>query len=132
MNVEKLELHDALVKEMNINFVDRVAIIIIEFYVDSSDRTRKAALFRFADVQSISTICNLQRLEDNARAGNVNYWVPGKPDDNTYIYLVDGCLAIQARLISVDLQQQRGAPSNISSEQSVTTIGSNNPIDDQN
>lgn len=99
--LEKIELHDALLKSMNVDYNLKRVTVELDFYEDSSDSHRKSASIIFEGVKSIAEICNLDRLQDNARAGNVNYWVPGQADDTTYVYLVDGCLAILAKTVEV-------------------------------
>lgn len=99
--LQNIELHDALLKSMNVDYEFNKLTIELDFYENSNDAHRKAASIIFYGVKSLAGVCNLERLQDNAKAGNVNYWVPGQAGDTTYVYLVDGCLAISAKTVEV-------------------------------
>jgi hypothetical protein len=101
--LKTIELHDALLKGMNIDYISKRVTVELDLYEDSHDSHRKSASIIFEGVKSISEICNLDRLQDNAKAGNVNYWVPDQSNGTSYIYLVDGCLAILAKTVEVIL-----------------------------
>ena len=68
-------------------------------YLNTNDSNRKPFSIVFEGVESISQISNLDRLEQNAFAGNVNYWIPEQNGGTTYIYLTDGCVAIKSAKI---------------------------------
>lgn len=94
-NTEISELHDGIVTALHVDFVKRTATLRIMYYRDgSSSTTRTAAEISFENVESVSSIASLDRLEKNALAGNVNYWVPTKSFGTSHIYLVDGYIAI--------------------------------------
>lgn len=44
----------------------------------------------------VAVLGNLARTRSGRVAGNVNYWVPNE-GGTTYLYLVDGCVAITAK-----------------------------------
>jgi hypothetical protein len=88
---------------MDVDFINNTAVVNIEFYEDTNAGVRKAALITFAKVESVSKICNLERMQKNARAGNINYWIPAGAHGTTYIYLVDGCIAITAQAVRFEI-----------------------------
>ncbi len=99
MKVEELELHDALLKSTVIDYTSKIIEIQLELYLNTNDSNRKPFSIVFEGVESISQISNLDRLEQNAFAGNVNYWIPEQNGGTTYIYLTDGCVAIKSAKI---------------------------------
>jgi hypothetical protein len=100
--LDEIELHDALLKSMNVDYAAKVATVKIEFFEDAKDRNRKVALLIFEEIELVSQISSLERLQENAFAGNVNYWVPAQNGGTTYIYLVDGCVSIKAEKVRVE------------------------------
>jgi len=104
MDLESIELHDALLKKMDVDYVKNVVVVALEFYEDVDAPCRKTALITFEGVESISKICSLERMNQNAGAGNVNYWVPSQPGGTTFIYLVDGCISLTAQRVSLEIQ----------------------------
>lgn len=110
MDLGSIELHDALLKKLEIDYVRNAAVVGIEFYESPDASSRKSALITFDGVRSISKICDLERMQKNARAGNINYWAPTRGKGTTYIYLVDGCMAITAQAVRFDIQSSEKPP----------------------
>lgn len=100
MDLEKIELHDACLQWMHIDYVAKTVRIDLQFYLTPESSKREMASLVFSKVDSVSHIGDLISLEDNAAAGNVNYWIPRRTG-LTYIYLVDGCIAIEAQDIEL-------------------------------
>jgi hypothetical protein len=100
IDVETIELHDALLKKMDIDYAAKTAKIDLEYYESRDDSKRKPLSIMFEGVKSFSQISNFGRLLKNASAGNVNYWHPYQNGDETFIYLSDGCIAITASKIT--------------------------------
>jgi hypothetical protein len=98
--VDDIELHDALLKKMEIDYDAKTAKIELDYYESTDDSERKPLLIVFEGVESFSQISNWRRLQKNAFAGNVNYWHPYQKSDETFIYLSDGCIAITASKIT--------------------------------
>ncbi len=96
MKIEDLELHDALLKSTKIDYTSKIIEIQLELYLSTKDSSRRPFSIVFEGVESISQISNLERLEQNAFAGNINYWLPEQNGGITYIYLTDGCIAIKS------------------------------------
>jgi hypothetical protein len=101
-NLEEIELHDALLISMNIDYVTKVVTIGVEFYKGGNDRDRRTALISFEGVESMSQISDMDRLQENIFADNVNYWLPAQHGGVTYIYLVHGCVAIKEKKVRID------------------------------
>lgn len=105
MKVEEIELHDALLKNTVINYVSKTIEIQLELYLNTNDTSRKSLSVVFEGVESISQMSDLDKLEQNAFAGNINYWLPEQSSGTTYIYLTDGCIAIKAANILLKSDQ---------------------------
>ena len=105
MKVEEIELHDALLKNTVINYVSKTIEIQLELYLNTNDTIRKSLSVVFEGVESISQMSDLDKLEQNAFAGNINYWLPEQSSGTTYIYLTDGCIAIKAANILLKSDQ---------------------------
>lgn len=99
-NPEELELHDALLKAMTTDFAARTAIVTLEYYASADAPKRSQLSLLFEGVTSISQIADLDRLQKNAFAGNVNYWRAGERETPSYLYLTDGCIAIAAEKVT--------------------------------
>lgn len=102
-DLDSVELHDALIEDININFLAASVTIQIAYYPAGDSQQRVKAKLIFENVESISQLVDLVRLRQNATAGNVNYWRSGDASGPTYIYLVDGCIAVSAKIIRIDL-----------------------------
>lgn len=100
MSLDEINLHDALIKELSVDYGAKIVVINIAYYKTEQSPKRQEAIITFKKVQSISQITDFERLEMNAWAGNVNYWVPAEFGGITYIYFADGCLAIHAKKIA--------------------------------
>lgn len=97
MNLDAIELHDAIFKGMEIDPLAGTISITLDYYPDSTNsRERSPATILFTKVSQHSQICDLNELQSNARAGNVVSWVPAEAQGSTYIYLVRGFISITA------------------------------------
>lgn len=101
MTLDSIELHDALITKMDVDFSAKIVRVFLEAYKTKESRVRAPATLEFTDVESMSNICDLGRLSQRTSGGNVNYWVPGPREGTTYVYLVDGCFAIKAKTVRV-------------------------------
>lgn len=108
-NIDDIELHDALLTTMETDFAAKTVRIALEYYATSEDAKRTGIMIIFEGVGSISQIADVGRLQQNAFAGNVNYWRAGENGMSTYIYLSDGCIAITAEKISIQVNEIIGA-----------------------
>ena len=100
--LDSIELHDARIESVKVDFPTKSVTIQIAYYPNEERRQREQATVNFEDVDSISQIADFLRLQDNYTAGNVNYWRPIDGPGVTYIYLVDGCIAISAKAVRFD------------------------------
>ena len=101
--LDNIELHDAVVESVNIDFLAASITMRIAYYPNAESRQRSEAQLTFENVDSVSQIADLARLRQNRSAGNINYWRPSNADGVTYIYLVDGCIAVTAKTVRLDL-----------------------------
>jgi hypothetical protein len=102
LGLKDLELHDACVKKMNVDYISKTVSIDLDFYENSNSCDRQSGSIIFEGIESISQICDFNRLSHHFDAGNVNYWVPAQRGGTTYIYLTDGCIAITAKKIKIN------------------------------
>jgi hypothetical protein len=100
--LDGIELHDAVVESVNIDFSAASVTILVAYYPSPESQQRVRVKLNFENVESISQITDFARLRENAVAGNINYWRPGDTGGATYIYLVDGCIVITARIVRID------------------------------
>lgn len=96
MKPSELELHDAIIQRWTIDVEKRELHLTLSAYVSSESAARQPIEIRFLELRNFSCVTDLLRLDDNRRSGNVNYWVPSEAGGVSYIYLVDGCLSIDA------------------------------------
>ncbi len=99
-DAQEIELHDAILKTMTTHFAARTVHISLDYYADSDCAKRRELSLLFEGVSSISQISDLERLQQNAFAGNVNYWRAGDGGTPGYLYLTDGCIAIAAAKVT--------------------------------
>jgi hypothetical protein len=96
-DLKKIELHDAVIKKIKINYPKKTIKIRLNFYENENDRDRKPALISFSEIESITQICDsVDEFLENAAAGHVIDWKPANGAGKTYIYWIDGCLFIDA------------------------------------
>lgn len=100
MELEKIELHDALLNEVIVDVIKKSVKICVDLYAESGASVRTKSIVEFTDVESISQMMNIERINKNAFAGNINYWIP-EAGSTTYIYLTDGCIEIRAKTITI-------------------------------
>jgi hypothetical protein len=72
MTLEEIELHDALLKSMVVDYAAKSVTIGVDYYESNDVRERKPALIIFDGVESISQVSNLIALEKNTFAGTHN------------------------------------------------------------
>ena len=101
MDLQELELHDAVMLGQTLDPVGRTAELRIAYYPKTDSKNRVGAVLRFEGVSHFHQLADLVELEDNARAGNVGYWVPSAGPGITYIYLVRGLIAVTATSVEL-------------------------------
>lgn len=100
MDIQKLELHDAIISNIEVN-LGSISVLLKCYLHEGSDK-RIDLRINFSGVRSCGVSMDHVSLENNARSGNVNYWIP-KNNGTTYIYLMDGCINIDSKNICVSL-----------------------------
>lgn len=104
MNIQKLdsiELHDAVIKGWSVDFESGVVRVEVAFFPDSKSAQRVPVCLVFEEVTSMSDILDLKKARSSRVSGNVNYWMPNECG-TTYIYLIDGCVAITAKTVRIE------------------------------
>jgi hypothetical protein len=97
MELKKIELHDALLKSMAIDYAARSITVTVDYYKNKGDHERMHALIIFDTVESLSEVSNFDGLNSFVSSGNIVQWVPAKGSGTTYIDLTGGCIAITAK-----------------------------------
>jgi len=95
-----IELHDALIKNMKIDYATKCITINVEFYKNKDERNRVSALIVFDEVESFSEVSNFDALHSFVSSGNIVQWVPAQGKGTTYIDLTGGCIAITAKQVN--------------------------------
>jgi hypothetical protein len=103
--LDEIELHDALIKSINVDFELGSARIDIAYHVSADTRDRVHAVLVFEGVESVHQVSSVTRIRQSSIAGNINYWVPNGDGGTTYIYLVDGCIAVTSKTVRIDQTQ---------------------------
>lgn len=96
MTPQNVDLHDALLNRASLDVVNNALELEISFYASDQANERTPARFKFQNVQSIQSLCDLASMAKNKFAGNINCWHIGDDGTPTYIYLNEGCLIIMA------------------------------------
>lgn len=94
--LDTIELNDALIVGVAVDFVARTVSFEVAYYERKDSRQRRGGVILFTGVESLAATCDLLSVQRNARAGNINYWVPAGAGGTTHFYLADGCIAIRA------------------------------------
>ena len=101
MDINEIELHDAVIKKCEIDYEAAKVIVIAEIYVPPNFSNRIPFMIEFSEVESITHHAQFDTLKDNSKAGNINYWLSQKKSRSclAHIYLVDGLISVRAKHI---------------------------------
>jgi hypothetical protein len=105
MTIEKIDLHDALLKSMSVDYAARSITLSVDFYKSKDERDRKPALIIFDEVESLSQVSNFNALHKWRTTGNIVQWVPAKRSGTTYIDVIGGCIAVNAKKVRFKRQK---------------------------
>jgi hypothetical protein len=103
MNPDDLELHDAQIVSFGVDIERRTAVFVVNAYESQTSKSRTAMRISFSDVTNISGTADLLNLGVNACSGNVNYWKPATAGGPTFIYLNEGCFAIDSHGLAIEM-----------------------------
>lgn len=101
MKLDKLELHDSVLRAVDLDLTRQIALIKLDCYLKPNASMRTPIALQFKGVQDVTCTGDWDQLKTNSKAGNVNYWVPNKGAKPTFIYLNDGCITIRAKSIQL-------------------------------
>ena len=101
MNLDSIELHDALIKKLEVDFVGQKVNIECDYYESQNDSKRKTILITFNQVENIANVLNIKEIFNSTWAGNISYWSPAKSHATTYINFVSGCISILEKSIDI-------------------------------
>jgi len=93
-------IHDALLKDMSVDYVNRIITLNIECYKYVADKARIAGSLIFEDVELFSETCNINELHDHTFTGHVNY-LKQTNETTVCLYLVVGAISITSRKIYI-------------------------------
>ncbi len=103
-DLDQVEMHDALLKSMAVDYVAKSITICVEFYERKNERQRKSAAIIFDQVESISAMNDIDVLQKHTFAGHISDWVPARGRGTTSIYLVGGAISVTAGTLRVEIQ----------------------------
>ena len=106
MNLDSIELHDALIKKLEVDFVGQKVNIECDYYESQNDSKRKTILITFNQVENIASILNIKEIFNSSWAGHIAYWSPMELHGTTYINFVSGCLSVLAKSIDIHYPSQ--------------------------
>jgi hypothetical protein len=99
MNLEDIELHDAVIDSVNTNYRKQTVSVAVRYYPDQKDKKRVSAKVVFSGVERLSEVSDFRALSENKTFGNISYWHPADGEGTTYFYLTEGIVAITAKAI---------------------------------
>jgi hypothetical protein len=102
MKAEDIDLHDARLLSIDVDFQEKRVIVSIEYYSSNTEKDRLFGRFIFGDVSIFSSTLDLNGIGDNMSSGNVNYWSPSFDGGATYFYFVDGFMMISAANLKLE------------------------------
>lgn len=102
MKPEHVELHDAQIESLNVEFAKgKVAVDVLYYSEGAESSGRVPARITFTGVEAFSDVANLVALNEHRGFGNISYWTPAIGPGTTYIYLSSGCLSVTAKSVRV-------------------------------
>jgi hypothetical protein len=105
MELQDLELHDAVIDGMTVDYQAKTIAIRIRYYQDAVySKQRTPARITFTGVSRLNEICDFSALTENEKAGNISYWHPAVGDGTTNIYLAEGLIVITAKTLDFNIE----------------------------
>lgn len=101
-NPSTLDLHDATIESISLDFRTRTLTIYTNHYQSSESSKKEKLVINFYKVTSYSCLSDLESILDNSKSGNINSWSPATGKGTTYIYLVEGCIQVAADRVEID------------------------------
>jgi hypothetical protein len=98
---QDLELHDAQLTGVEVRPTTREVAVSVRAFVGISPNTRTKLTLLFKGVKQFTQNMDFLAMEDNSSAGNINYWSPALQAGTTYIYLVNGVIAVEHESIAL-------------------------------
>lgn len=99
MDLDEIELHDALLINAFVDYEAQAMTITVKYYKGQESKDRTAAKIIFEGVSALNHIGNLDEIARNAFAGHIVYWLPASNGGETYIHLAGGFIGIASRAV---------------------------------
>lgn len=100
MKLQDLELHDAVIDGMSVDYQAKTITVKIRYYQDAEkSKQRTPARITFTGVSRLNEISDFSALHENESAGNISYWHPAAGAGTTNIYLTEGMIAITSKTV---------------------------------
>ncbi len=99
---KKLDLHDANIKSVAIDFAGRIVSVVFDMSRAWQHPSEHELSMTFTGVTSLADLYDLERLADHAFAGNVSSWSPGNSARPTFIHLAAGTMSIRAKSLRIE------------------------------
>jgi hypothetical protein len=102
IKTDKIDLHDAILDSLAIDYPKKMVTIDISYYPDSvNSQVRVPVQIKFSGVEKVSEISDFLDLDENRCAGNISFWHPAEGYGTTYIYFISGVISVTAKALSV-------------------------------
>jgi hypothetical protein len=99
---KELDLHDANIKSVAIDFAGRTVSVVFDMSRAYQRPSKHELSLTFSGVTSLADLYDLEGLGDHAFAGNVSSWSPGNSARPTFIYLAAGTVSIRAKSLRIE------------------------------
>lgn len=103
IDLDNVNLHDATLVSVEMRCEVLALTLHVMFYPVETLRSRQRASICFEGVSQFSMFSDLAQILDNSKAGNISGWRVGRSGGTTYIYLLEGCIAVTADRVSLQM-----------------------------
>lgn len=97
-----LDFHDSVLDEVAFDAGAQTATIRLQIYPTTDAKTRTPATLTFEGVRTLSMTADADALARHAAPGNVGYF-RHQEGRSSYLFLVAGCLAIEAKRVHLSV-----------------------------
>lgn len=107
IELSDIELHDAILKDLKIDFATEEIVLSLEAYKSPNTNKKSELRIIFRQIASMSQLIDFISLRQNAFAGHISYWIPAKSEGTTYLYLCDGLIAINCKKVELIFDEEK-------------------------
>lgn len=99
--LEAVDLHDALLKTINLDYQKSRCVIEIDYYLNTTARVRVPGRITFDSIETIAFLANISELKRHDFAGHISYWRRNADSRETHIYLAAGSVMVRAKKVAL-------------------------------